>query len=508
MGTDLAAQVARGSFVAAHGLHPIDFRWYGGVNQFGYSLVTPALMALIGARWLGAISAVAFAAVFAAILVRTGARRPRFGGILGAVIAVGNVASGRVTFAAGLAIGATALLIAIAPADWDGSGGDRNGRRWPRRLGAASLAVLTTVTSPVAGLFLGIAVAAWLIGGLRSDPAAAVRFRLGTRWPDAVGLGGGAALGLIPIGVFADGGRQPFTGPSMWMCAALAAAVGLLVMSRYRALQVGAALAVALLLFAYFVPTAIGSNALRLPMLFGVPVLAAYGRGRPVPLVAVLAALAWWQPPVMWHDIAHSGAPETRASFYQPLLAELATLGPLGRIEVVPLRDHWESVFVADVVPLARGWLRQVDAVRNPLFYQATPVTAAGYGAWLRANAVAYVAWSPDQPLDVYGRSEAAVIGGGPAYLTEVWRDAHWRLFRVIDPQPLVTGGALVAVGPATVAVDVPAPGPVTVRVRWSRWLTVTGGGCPRTDPDGWTTFEAAVPGRYTISSGLRGNGC
>src|SRR5262245_1893734 len=53
MGTDLSAQVARGEFVARYGLAPIDFRWYGGINQLGYSLVSPAVIAAIGAQWAG-----------------------------------------------------------------------------------------------------------------------------------------------------------------------------------------------------------------------------------------------------------------------------------------------------------------------------------------------------------------------------------------------------------------------------------------------------------------------
>ena len=48
MGTDLSAQVAHADFWSAFGATPVDLRWYGGSEQFGYSLVSPAVMALPG----------------------------------------------------------------------------------------------------------------------------------------------------------------------------------------------------------------------------------------------------------------------------------------------------------------------------------------------------------------------------------------------------------------------------------------------------------------------------
>jgi hypothetical protein len=128
--------------------------------------------------------------------------------------------------------------------------------------------------------------------------------------------------------------------------------------------------------------------------------------------------------------------------------------------------------------------------------------------ASLRPNAVSYVALPTDAPLDVYGRAEAAVVAGAPPYLREVWRDRHWRLFRVRDVWPFVDRGTLVSATPSVVTVDVPGAGDVTVRVRWSRWLTASGGACVAPAADGWTTLRAPSSGRYTISSGLRGRAC
>ncbi|MEU8190105.1 hypothetical protein AB0C00_22835, partial [Micromonospora carbonacea] len=58
MGTDLAAQVARAGFADRHGATPVDLGWYGGVDQFGYSLFTARLAAWVGPRPLGAAAAV------------------------------------------------------------------------------------------------------------------------------------------------------------------------------------------------------------------------------------------------------------------------------------------------------------------------------------------------------------------------------------------------------------------------------------------------------------------
>jgi hypothetical protein len=307
----------------------------------------------------------------------------------------------------------------------------------------------------------------------------------------------------VPMVAFSDAGRQLFSASSMWLSVALTVAVAVVV--RARPVRVGAALTLALLVFAFAVPTAIGSNALRLPMLFAIPLAVGYSRWRWWALAPALALMFWLQPPILVDDVRHAGSPETTAGFYRPLLAELDTLGPLGRIEVVPLRDHWESVHVADAVPLARGWLRQVDTRRNPPFYPAGRLTAAEYGDWLRDNAVSYVAVAPGQPLDVYGRSEAAVIAGRPDYLTPVWQGADWQLYRVEGARPFVTGGVLVRAAPDRITVDVTDPRGATIRVRWSRWLTATGGACVSEAPGGWVTLVPPAPGRYSLTSGFGG---
>ncbi|MGW2624795.1 hypothetical protein [Micromonospora taraxaci] len=498
MGTDLAAQVARAEFADRYGATPIDLGWYGGVNQYGYSLFTARLGALIGMRPLGAVAAVLGAFALAWLFARNRARRPLLAGVLGAVVLVGNLASGRITFAVGLTFGLLALCAVSA-------------ERPPRtaRLALAAIcAALATAASPVAGLFTGLAGAALLLAALRrgDGPGRALPGGWLAEGPLAEGfvLAVAPAVTLAPIAfLFGNGGTQPYSAESMRINVALAVLVAVLVPRRRRVLRVGAALTVLLLVAAYYVPSPIGSNALRLPLLFALPVLAGYA---PLPgpwLAGLLAATVWWQSPVMTSDVTRAGAPESSPAFHRPLVEELQRRQPVGRVEVVPLRDHWESAYLPPTVPLARGWERQVDSDRNALFYDGT-LNAQTYERWLHDEAVTYVAIAPDAPADRWGRDEAAMIRAGLPYLREVWRDTTWRLYAVADPTPLVGApGQLVASDRGSVRLTA-APGDVPVRVRWSRWLSLTGpDGCVRPGADGWTEVRVRAAGDYTISSDL-----
>src|SRR5207237_6475015 len=89
---------------------------------------------------------------------------------------------------------------------------------------------------------------------------------------------------------------------------------------------------------------------------------------------------------------------------------------------------------------LARGWERQVDIGVNRLFYE-DDLSAADYRAWLVDNAVDYVAL-PDTELDDAAVAEGALLSAGVPGLTPMWRDDHWRLWRVDGSKPIVEGPA------------------------------------------------------------------
>jgi hypothetical protein len=196
-------------------------------------------------------------------------------------------------------------------------------------------------------------------------------------------------------------------------------------------------------------------------------------------------------------------------SYFAPLVAELKMRTPTGRVELPPLADYWDSVYVAEATPIGRGWLRQVDVDRNPVFFDGS-LTPERYREWLVDNGVQYVALA-DRPTSWVGSGEAAVVRTGPAYLRQVWSSSHWTLYEV-DGSPSIVdsrgSGAAHLVHQTgdelTIAVD--SPGEVLVRVGFSRWLTVRGpSGCLR--PSGrWTELEATRPGVYRISSALFAN--
>jgi hypothetical protein len=309
------------------------------------------------------------------------------------------------------------------------------------------------------------------------------------------------------MAMFSDGGRQPYGLPAMRDYVALSVVVALVLPATRRALRFGALLSAVLLAATYYAASPLGGNVLRLPMLFAIPVVAAYVPWRTWVLITALLIIVWWRPPINVNDVRHAGDPETKASFYQPLVSELSGLGPLGRIEVVPLRAHWESTYLAERVPLARGWLRQADIARNPGFYRASPMTAAEYDTWLHTNAVSYVAAAIGQPLDSAATTEAAIVSSAPSYLRAIWHRGAWTLYRVIDAAPFVTGAQLVSADAGTVTFEAPGPGRVGVRVRWSSWLVVTGAACAMPSTNGWTQIDVPKAGRYTLRSSPTG-GC
>ena len=153
---------------------------------------------------------------------------------------------------------------------------------------------------------------------------------------------------------------------------------------------------------------------------------------------------------------------------------------------------------MAPHVALARGWERQIDIGDNPLFYEPG-LTAAKYHAWLVENAIVYVAL-PDTELDSSARAEATLLEQGIPDLTPVWTDAHWRVWKVDDAQPLVNAPAtMAALDPDSFSIVTPTPADVLVRVHYSSHWDVDGPGCVVRSPDGWTLVRAPRPGLLRV---------
>jgi hypothetical protein len=481
MGSDLAAQTARAGFFADHGYTPIDLRWYAGVDQLGYSLVSQPVMALFGVRVTGALALVATSVLFAVLLRRTGAPRPWLGSLAGTVCVAGNLVSGRVTYALGVALAVAALTALTVPR---------------LRVLAAAAALLASAGSPVAGLFAGLAGVALLLSHR-------VRDGLLIAVPATVPL-------LVTAGLFGDGGWMNISHSDT--IRAVSASLIVAVLVPFRPVRIGAVLSALGVLAAALVHTPVGLNATRLAVMFTIPVLAGWAvlprRLSTLLLVPVLALVCFVEPPVVVADVHDIGNPTASRAYFTPLIHRLQQEQLTGRVEIPATRDYWEAAYLGDI-PLARGWLRQADIDRNPLFFTKIPGASSGTGVpldamtyrdWLAQQAVQFVA-VPDADLTWSGRPEATLVTGGLAYLTEIWRGAHWRLYAVADPHPIVAAPAtLIHYTAASLTVDAPTAGDIPVRVRYHRWLSASGGA--KVHKSGvWTTLRVPAPGRYKLSS-------
>jgi hypothetical protein len=123
----------------------------------------------------------------------------------------------------------------------------------------------------------------------------------------------------------------------------------------------------------------------------------------------------------------------TNEAYYHDVVSYLLDRPDVVRVEIPSTAQHWETVYVAEHIPIARGWERQIDRRLNPEFYdRETPLDARTYRAWLLRNEVTYVAL-PDTEFDPSSVAEARLIRNGLDYLEPVFRDRHWRVFVVRD---------------------------------------------------------------------------
>ena len=88
-------------------------------------------------------------------------------------------------------------------------------------------------------------------------------------------------------------------------------------------------------------------------------------------------------------------------------------------------------------MPLARGWLRQLDTRAQPDLLQGQRSTALTYASWLADNAVRYVALPSAKP-DKSSYGERALIEKGLPYLRLRWKSDDWRVYEVLLPTPIV----------------------------------------------------------------------
>jgi hypothetical protein len=477
-GGDLAAQEAWADFAARHGGSAYGLFWYGGMHTANYSLLSPYLMAAVGVRTVTVLSGLAAAWLAAVLLTRAGIRRPLGPALLASLALWCNVASGRTTFALGVAFGLAACL----PLTRD---------RRPAL--AAGYAALATTASPVAGLFLAVVGAAFL----------AVR-----DWGRALALlvPPAAVVGATTL-LFPFTGEQLMPPARIWPPVLLGLAVALLVPREWRVARWSGAVYAAGTVLAYLIPSPVGTNVERFAELFAPAVLLAAllsvpglrRAGRNLLIAALVFSVAWVGKKTA-DDLLISTTVPAWAARSDGVVRALEGLGAnRTRVEVVPARNHREAASLAPHVNLARGWNRQLDMERARLFYDGT-FSAATYRAWLDRWAVGFVVLPLGRP-DGFAEQEARLVRERrPGWLEPVWRDPHWRVYRVRDAVPLVSApGTVVRTTGADLVLRMSEPGPATVRVAWSPWLRADGGCLARHGEFARLTVDK--PGEYRISS-------
>ncbi|MFF1402697.1 MFS transporter [Streptomyces sp. NPDC058294] len=460
-GGDLAAQDAWAEFVGRHPDSAYNLAWYGGMHPVSYSVVSPYLMSVLGVRTTMMIAGTVSAGLLTLVLIRSrGVRNPLWASLAGVVALLCNAISGRVTFGLGtmFALGAVAAVFCW-PHRW-------RYKRWAKALVAAPLAALATMASPVAGLFVGLVAAALFLQKRRP---------------------GAWALGLAPTAVvavsawlFPFSGTQPmgigsvvlpllygllclFLAPKEWVTVRLTAAV----------YSLGVVLV-------WLINSQIGSNISRLPMLFAgatliavLPYTARKSRPWYLTVLALLGFTGWLGFKTV-DDIIHTTPAASWARELAPLVNELQKAGAeKGRVEVVPARSHREASALAPYVNLARGWNRQADMERNPLFYDDT-LNSANYHEWLQRWAVHFVVLPRDNPDGDGGERERELLRRGMPYLEQVWGDANWQLFKVTDPAPMAEPNAVVdRAEQGEMTLEVRRAGRILIRIPYSPWLSV-----------------------------------
>lgn len=462
-GGDIAAQDAWAEFVGRHPDSAYNLAWYGGMHPVSYSVVSPYLMSVLGVRTTMIVAGTVSAALTALILTRLKAvRNPVACALAGVFAFLCNALSGRVTFGLGMMFALAAVgAVFCWPHRW-------RRHRWAKAAFAAPLAGLATAASPVAGLFLGVVAAALFLTGRRP---------------------GAYALGLAPVAVvglsawlFPFSGTQPMSLGSTSLPFVFGVLVLILVPAEWRTVRIAAGVYALGTLLTWLIDSQIGSNVSRLPMLFaGVVLLAALPYTAPrsrkwYALVIAFAGLNFWIGFKGVDDIVRTAPAASWNRELAPLVNQLQRVGAeRGRVEVVPESSHREASALAPYVNLARGWNRQADMERNPLFYDDEKLLdAATYRAWLDRWAVHYVVLPNGRPDSSGAVREAELVAEGLPYLTRVWGDANWQLFAVRNPAPLAAPPADVRhAGAGEMTIQVRAAGRVLIRVPYSPWLSL-----------------------------------
>ncbi|MEU4998152.1 glycosyltransferase family 87 protein [Streptomyces sp. NPDC021622] len=460
-GGDLAAQDAWAEFAGRHPDSAYNLAWYGGMHPVSYSVISPYLMSVLGVRTTMMVAGTLSAALLTMILIRSRAvKQPLWPALAGVFALFCNAVSGRVTYGLGQMFALMAVAAVFCwPHRW-------RYKRWAKALVAAPFAALATMGSPVAGLFVGLV---------------AVALFLSKRYPGAYALGlAPAAVVGVSAWLFPFSGTQPMSFGSASLPLLYSGFVFYAVPKQWKTVRITTAVYAAFVLGVWLVSSQIGSNITRLAMSFaGVVLLAALPYAVPksrqwyVTVVAIVGFIGWVGFKA-GDDVVHTTPAATWTRELAPIVNELQEVGAeKGRVEVVPARSHREASALSPYVNLARGWNRQADMERNPLFYDDT-LNSANYHEWLQRWSVHFVVVPNGEPDGDGGKREAALIEKGLPYLKQVWADSNWQLYEVINPNPLADPPAVVKrAEQGEWTIEVKKPGKILVRIPYSPWLSI-----------------------------------
>jgi hypothetical protein len=487
-GGDLAAHLYRTSLVQ-HGIFVWDNLWFSGQYPLAsYSLLYYLLAAVVGNAALGIAGVVVAAALFASVAHREWKAVGRWPARAFAVLLAGQAFTSAYPYDLGLSM-LLATLWAL--------------QRRHLRL-AVCCTVLTLGFSPLAFLFLGLALVAVFVRRRRLDrPTVAVA--------GAAVVAAGAQIAVLvllptPGLVYPYGAWRLLAGLGV---AGLGAALSL----RGRG---GWALASFFFIWAlasvvvYLVPSPVGHNVVRasvfvFPLMLVAAALAEF-RPRWLAITATVAALAATVLPYAPMISARSSSSDSTPAFWRPILRFLETHPAPGfRDEVVPTANHWEAYYLPrSGFALARGWYRQLDMADNRALYEPrlTPVL---YRSWLRQHAVRYVIL-PHLSLEaIDAQREAALLRSGRSGLREVWRGRPASIYELPNATPIVTGpgaAAVTVLRSDRIEGRVGRPGVYLLRVHFSPYWSVTRGSlCVTRSQTAMTRIEAHHAGPFTIKA-------
>ena len=300
-GVDLAAHSYQRTFLLEHGFALWNNFWYGGRYSFvTYSFLYYPLAALIGIKILAVATISAAALAFTLVVWQEWGPAARFSSRTFAVLWAGVALSAAFPFA----LGAALALLAV------------NALQRGRRRSFAGLVFLTLLASPLAFLLLALILAG---SALERRP----------RRETVAVVAAAGALELVLRRVFPGEGKFPFSVADFVPGVAFAV-LGILVtvrVPRARRLLGLFAVFLAAILFAFVIPSDLGSNVERLKFA-AIPIaLLAAGLAAPKRIllaIALVAVAGFWNISALAHTAKSAAAdPAHKTAYWTPAIRYL-----------------------------------------------------------------------------------------------------------------------------------------------------------------------------------------